>query len=57
MFNLADTKRPDDVPLRPNFGGYFPDHNRTKLGRIRFVTYIGSTMSHTHFESGNIEKN
>ena len=30
-----------------------PDHNRTKIGRIRFLIYFGSAM---HLASGNIEK-
>ena len=31
-------------------------HNRTKLGRIRFLTYFGFTMSVMPLASGNIEK-
>ena len=33
-----------------------PDHNRTKIGRIRFLIYFGSTMSGMHLASGNVEK-
>ena len=32
------------------------DHNSTKMGRIRFLTYFGSAMSDLHLASGNIEK-
>ena len=32
------------------------DHNRTKIGRIRVLTYFGSAMSDIHLGSGNIEK-
>ena len=41
----AGTQRPEDVPLWPYFGRDVPDHNRTKIGRIRFLTYFSSAMS------------
>ena len=31
-------------------------HNRTKIGRIRFLIYLASAMSDLHLASGNIEK-
>ena len=52
----AGTQRPEDVPLWPYFGQDVPDHNRTKIGHIRFLTYFGSAMSDMHLASGNIEK-
>ena len=54
--NPAGTQRPEDVPLWSYFGRDAPDHNRTKIGRIRFLTYCGSAMSGMHLASGNIEK-
>ena len=33
------------------------DRNKTKVGRIRFLTYFGSALSDMQLESGNIEKN
>ena len=53
---LAGTKRPKNVPLWSYFGGDVPEHNRTKIGRIRFLNYFGSAMSDLHLGSGNIEK-
>ena len=32
------------------------DHNRTKIGRIKFLSYFGSAMSDIHLASRNIEK-
>ena len=55
VFNPAGTRRPEDVPLWFYFGRDVPDHNRTKLGRIRFLTYFGFAMSVLHLASGNIE--
>ena len=52
----AGTQRPEDVPLWSYFGRDDPDHNRTKIGRIRFFTYFGSAMSDIHLASENIEK-
>ena len=49
------TQRPKDVPLRSYFGQDVPNHNRTKIGRIRFLTYFVSAISGVHFASGNIE--
>ena len=54
--NPAGTKRPEDVFLWSYFGRDLPDHNRTKIGRIRFLTYFGFVMSGMHLASGNIEK-
>ena len=53
----ASTQRPEDVPLWPYLGRDAPDHNRTKIGRVIFLTYFGSTLSDTLLESGKIEKN
>ena len=49
----ADTQ---DFPLWSYVGRAVPDHNRTKIGRIRFLTYFGFAMSGMHLASGNIEK-
>ena len=54
--NLPGTQLPEDVPLLSNFFGDVSDHNRAKIGRIRFVTYFGSAMSDIHLASGSIEK-
>ena len=43
-------------PLMMLFGRDVPDHDRTKIGRVRFLTYFGSAMSDLHLVSGNIEK-
>ena len=43
----AGTQRPEDVPLWSYFGRDVTDHNRTKIGRIRFLTCFGSPMSDT----------
>ena len=40
-----DTQRHEDVPLWFYFGEDVPYHNRTKIGRVRFLTYFGSAMS------------
>ena len=34
----AGTRRPKDVPRWSYFGRDVPDHNRTKIGHIRFLT-------------------
>ena len=34
-----------------------PGPYRTKIGRIRFLTYFGSALSDMQLESGKIEKN
>ena len=52
----ADTQHSEDVPLWSYFGQDVPDHNRTKIRRIRFLTYFCSAMSGMHMASGNIEK-
>ena len=52
----AGTQRPEDVPLWFYFGREVSDHNKTKIGRVRFLTYFGSRMSDLHLASGNIEK-
>ena len=52
----AGTQRHEDVPLRSYFDRDVPDHNRTKIGRIKFLTYFGSAMSDLHLTSQNIEK-
>ena len=50
------TQRPEDVPLCSCFGRDVPNHNRTKIGRIRFLTSFASAMSGMYLASGNIEK-
>ena len=52
----AGTQRPEDFPLWPCSGRDFPDHNRTKIRRIRFLSYFGSAMSAMHLAIGNIDK-
>ena len=52
----AGTQRPEDFPLWPCSDRDFPDHNRTKIRRIRFLTYFGSAMSAMHLAIGNIDK-
>ena len=42
-------------PLIVLFCGDVPDHNRTKIGRIKFLIYYGSVMSDKHLVSGNTE--
>ena len=49
-------QRPEDVPIWFYFGQDIPDHNRSKLGRIKFLPYFGFVMSGMHLASGNIEK-
>ena len=46
----------EDVPLWSYFGRDVFDHNRTKIGGIRFLTYFDSAMSDLHLASGNKEK-
>ena len=50
------TQRPKDVPLWSEFGRDVLDHNRTKIGHIKFLTYFGSAIFHIHLESGNVEQ-
>ena len=54
--NPAGTQRPEDVPLWSYFGCNVPDHNRSKIGRLRFLTYFGSAVYGMHLASENIEK-
>ena len=49
------TQWPEDVPLWSYFGWDVPDHNRTKIVCIKFLTYFGSAMSGMHLVSGNKE--
>ena len=51
----AGTQRPKDLHLWFYFGRDVLDHNRTKIGGIRFLTYFGSAKSGMHLGSGNIE--
>ena len=37
LINPARKQRPEDVPLWSYFGRDIPDHNRTKIGRFRFL--------------------
>ena len=43
-------------PLKSYFGRVAPDHSRTKIRRIKFLTYFGSVISGMHLASENIEK-
>ena len=52
----AGTQSLEDVPLWSYFGRNVPDHNRTKIGRFRSLTYFGSAIYGMHLASGNIEK-
>ena len=54
--NSADAQRPEEVPSWSYFGHDVLDHNRTKLGRIKFLTNFGSAISGMHLVSENIEK-
>ena len=51
----AGTQRPEYVPLWSHFDRDVPDHNRTKIGCIRFSTYFGSAMSDINLASRTIE--
>ena len=42
------TKRPDDIHLWSYFGQDVSDHNRSKIGGIRFLTYFGSAIYTWH---------
>ena len=55
-YYTASTQRPEDVPLWPYFGRVFSDHIRTKIGRIKFLTYFGSVIPGMHLASENIEQ-
>ena len=46
--NLTGTQLPEEVLLWPYFFQDIPDHNRTKIGRMRFLIYFGSAMSDLH---------
>ena len=50
----AGTHRHEDVPLWSYFGRDVPHHNRTKIGRVRFLTYFISAMSDVHLTLKNI---
>ena len=54
--NPAGTQHLEDISLWSYFNRDVPDHNRTKIGRIRFLTYFGSAMSDLHLASENKEK-
>ena len=56
MLLPSDMQRPEDFPLWSYFGRDVPGHIRTKIGRIKFLTYFGSAMSGMHLASENIEK-
>ena len=55
--NPASTQRLEDFPKWSYLGRDVPDHNKTKIGRIRFLTYFGSVLSDMQLKSGKIEKN
>ena len=52
----AGTQRPKAVPIWSYFGQDALDYNRTKIGRIRFLTYFGLAMSGMHLAFRSIEK-
>ena len=52
----ARIQRPRNVLLWSCYGQDVPDHIRTKIGRIMFLTYFSSTMFGMHIASGNTEK-
>ena len=52
----AGTQRPEDVSLWSHFGWDVSDHNKTKIGRIKFLIYFGSAMSGMDLASGYKEK-
>ena len=52
----SGTLRRKDVLLWSSFDRDVPDHNRTKLGRFRFLTYFDFAMPGMYLASGNIEK-
>ena len=56
MLLPSGIQRPESVPLWSYFGRDVPGHIRTKIGRIKFLTYFGSAMSGMHLASENIEK-
>ena len=51
--NPTGTQRPEVAPYDTVWN--IPDHNRTKIGSITFLTYYGSPMSDLHLVSRNIE--
>ena len=50
------TQRPEHVLLWFYFSQDVTDHNITKIGDIRFLTYFVSAMTDIHFKSGNMDK-
>ena len=52
----AGTQRLEDVPIWPYFVRGISNHSRTKIARIRFLTYFGYAMSGKYLASGNVEK-
>ena len=48
---------PASTQRSESFGRNVPDHTGTEIGRIRFFTNFGSTMSDIQLESRKIEKN
>ena len=52
----VDTKCVKDIPLWSCFGRKVPDHNKTKIGRARFLAFLGPAMPDIHLTSGNIGK-
>ena len=52
----AGTQHSEDVPLWSFFGRDVPNLDRTKIGRIRFLTYFDSAMSDLHLASRNMEQ-
>ena len=56
MLLPSGIQRVEDVPLWSYFGRGVPGHIRTKIGRIKYLTYFGSAMSGMHLASENTEK-
>ena len=51
----ASTQPPKDIPLWSYFGRVVSDHVRTKIRRIKFLTYFGSVIAGMHLASEIIE--
>ena len=51
----AGTQSSQDVSLWTYFGHDVPNHNMSKIGHIKVLTYFGSAMSDINLASGNME--
>ena len=50
------TQRLEDVPSWSYFGRDVPENNRTKIGRIKFLSCFSSSISGMQLASKNIQK-